>query len=295
MNCQIDVVPLSAIPNTPEWDRTVEAANSPVFYSSRFLSSVAAAPLLPADSASLLWVHDNTDAVAGIPVFRQTGIDPLHHLALLYSEFPDLPSSSGLLSHCWHCYDSRIVSAGCEGEALQLLLDSLRTLARAVKADYFGLVNVADPRTLAAMAAAGVRPHYMVDRYVMDLTRYASFEDYVAALHPDSRRELRRQFRRYEDSGAELTLEAMPFRDLDEVVLLCRRTAARYDAEFYYPQEQTRLLLINMGDALRLTSIRYNRERVGVLVCFLDRLKLHSMMQSAQCSPRKNCFRNCTA
>jgi len=246
-----------------------------VFYSSRFLNSVASAPLLPADSAILLLLHNENNIVAALPVFRQNGIDPLRFLAPLDSEFPDLPAKSGLLGHCWHCYDSQIVAAECETGSLRLLIDSLRAFAGTCHVDYSGLVNVADGRTLEAMVSAGVTPRPMVDRYVMDLTSFASFDDYIGALHPDSRRELRRQFRRYQDSTAELAVEKSPFQDLDEVVRLCRRTAARYDAAFYYPEDETRTLLTNLGDVVRLVSVRIGGERIGVLVCFLDPPRLH--------------------
>jgi hypothetical protein len=275
MTISFDVAPLTAIPRDLHWDRTVAAAKSPIFFSSRFLQAIAAAPLLSTESASLLWLDNGTGAVTGIPVFRQSSADPLHDLSHLQSELPGLSSSSGLLSHCWHCYDSQIISSVGDSSALKTLVDAMRSFARTLSVEYFGLVNVADGRTLNAMVEAGVRPHYMTDRYVLDLTAHSGFEDYIAALEPDSRRELKRQFRRYEQSGAELSVEAMPIRDLDEAVLLCRQTAARYDFAFYYPEMETRLLLDAMGDSLRLVSVRSGGERVGVLVCFLDPPRLH--------------------
>jgi len=155
------------------------------------------------------------------------------------------------------------------------LIDPLRDLARTMNTDYFGLINVSDPRTLAVMTSAGLTPRYMLDRYVMDLTGYLSFDDYVAALHPDSRRELRRQFRRYQESTAEMAVESTPVRDLDEVVSLCHQTTAQHGTGFYYPEEELKLLLTNMGEALRLFSVRHEGERVGVIVGFSDPPRLH--------------------
>src|SRR5260370_37486249 len=109
MSFQVDVVPLGAIPNEAEWDHTVKQAHSPVFYSSRFLNSVGAAPLLSTDSACLLRLHGNAEAVAGNPGFRPTGNDPLPHLMPLYSKFSDFSSSPGLLDHRWHFFDSPII------------------------------------------------------------------------------------------------------------------------------------------------------------------------------------------
>jgi Peptidogalycan biosysnthesis/recognition len=275
MTLQVEAHPLDQINSVSEWDHTVEAAGAPVFYSSRFLNSVATAPLLSANLASLLLLHNKSSIMAGVPIFHQNCVDPLNLLAPLRSEMPGLSSGSGLIGHCWHCYDTRIVSGGCRAGQSQLLVDSLRALARKVRADYFGLVNVSDPYTLEVMASAGVTPRYMIDRYVMDITGYSSFEDYVAALHPDSRRELRRQFRRYQESGAEIAVEVPPVRDLEEVVLLCLRTAARHGAEFYYPEEETKFLLASLDKTLRLFSVRYGGERIGVLVCFLDPPRLH--------------------
>ncbi|MEA2897882.1 MAG: hypothetical protein QOJ84_3497 [Bradyrhizobium sp.] len=272
---QTEIVPLETAPDVTNWEQVVKAAGSPVFYATRFLKSIATAPLLAVDSASLLLLRDRTGIVAGVPVFLQNRIDPLHHLAELYAQVPDLPTSNGLLGHCWHCYDSQIVALRRNNYDVRPLIDAFRALARTVGADYFGLVNVADPYTLNAMASSGLTPQYMVDRYVMEIETFSSFDDYIAALHPDSRRELRRQFRRYRESSAAVTVESAPFRDLDEVALLCRRTAARYQAEFYYPGEQTQALLENMGDVLRLISVRLGGERIGVVICFFDPPRFH--------------------
>jgi uncharacterized protein len=275
MSYQIVVHPLHAIGGLPGWDATVRAAGAPVFYSSQFLSSIALAPLLPTDAAFLIALQSDRGIAGGMPVFRQSCIDPIHHLAPLQSTFPDLSSSVGLLGHCWHCYDSRLVSAGLEVESLQMLVHSLRDLARAEGADYFGLINVAEPRTLKIMASFGMTPRYMTDRYIMDLSRYTSFDDYVVSLQPDPRRELRRQLRRLNESEAEIAIETMPLPDLDEIVLLCRQTAKRYDAEFYYPLEQTKSFLANMGDTMRFVSVRHRGARIGVLVCFFDPPRFH--------------------
>lgn len=274
MTVSFHVAPLDSIPSHLQWDRAVAAEGSPIFFSASFLNAMATAPLLQTESASLLWSANGAGAIAGIPIFEQPSSDPLGDLSHLYSELPGLSSGSGLLSNCWHCYDSRIVSLDGTN-AFASLIEAMRALARSRHVDFFGMVNVSHPETLDALIQAGVRPLHLTDRYILDLTRYDGFDAYVAALEPDSRRELKRQFRRYEESGAEVTVEEPPIRDLEEAVLLCRQTAARYDSAFYYPERETALLLSKMGNALRLVSVRSGGERVGVLVCFLDPPRLH--------------------
>jgi uncharacterized protein len=266
------VVPLETVDHVAGWDEAVRAANAPVFYSSEFLKCVATAPLTETDSAALLVLDDETGFVAAVPVFRQARIDPLELLAPLRDSLLDLATSSGLIGHCWHCYDTRIVTVR-EAQPHRIV-EVFERHARAVRAGYFGLVNVSDPMTLRIMNAAGITARHMTDRYVMDIEAYSSFDDYVAALQPNDRRELRRQYRRYESSAAELTVERHPFADIDEVVQLCRRTAVRYGAEFYYPQEPVRLLLAGVSSA-RLVSIRAGGERIGALICFVDGRRLH--------------------
>jgi hypothetical protein len=269
---RVDIIPLDAIDQVAGWDNTIRAAGCPVFYTTQFLRSVATTPLLESQSASLL-VLDDAVGFAGVPVFQQNRVDVIRLLLPLRDKFPDLAERSGLLSHCWHCYDSRIVSARGE-DRLHRLVEGLRRHAQALHTDYFGFVNVSDPLTLDIMEQAGIAPHYMTDRHIMGIGNYRAFEDYVAALQPDARRELRRQYKHYAASPAELAIEQPPFDNLDEVARLCRNTAARYDAEFYYPDGPLQFLLANLG-ATRLISIRIGGERIGVLICFFDPPRFH--------------------
>jgi len=269
---QVDCIALHAIQQVKGWDRVVQLAKAPVFYSTEFLRCIAIAPLLETQSAVLLLRSDET-GLAGVPVFLQDRIDAIGHLRPLYDQFPGLRDRPGVLGHCWHCYDSRIVAAQPADE-LEPVVVALRTIARQVGAEYFGLVNVSDPPTLEAMEKSGIMPRYMVDRYVMDISGFTAFDDYVARLTPDARRELRRQYRHYEAADVELVIEEPPFEHLDEVAHLCRNTAARYSAEFYYPSAPLQLLLSNLS-AVRLISIRIGGERIGVLICFFDPPRLH--------------------
>jgi hypothetical protein len=269
---QVDCIPLHAIHQVKGWDRTVQLAKAPVFYSTEFLHCIATAPLLEAQSAVLLLRSDEA-GIAGVPVFLQHHVDAIGHLTPLCDQFPGLRDRPGVLGHCWHCYDSRIVAAHSE-DSLESVIVALRSFARETGAEYFGLVNVSDPSTLEVMEKFGITCRYMVDRYVMDISRFAVFGDYVAELAPDARRELRRQYRHYEAANVTLTIEEPPFEHLDEVARLCRNTAARYSAEFYYPSAPLQLLLSQLS-AVRLISIRIGGERIGVLICFFDPPRLH--------------------
>src|ERR1700733_10696848 len=99
MTVSFDVAPLDSIPSHLQWDRVVAADQSPIFFSASFLNAMATAPLLPTESASLLWAENDAGAIAGIPVFEQPSSDPLGDLSHLHSELPGLSSGSGLLSH----------------------------------------------------------------------------------------------------------------------------------------------------------------------------------------------------
>nr|WP_276519526.1 GNAT family N-acetyltransferase [Bradyrhizobium elkanii] len=154
-------------------------------------------------------------------------------------------------------------------------MEAFHAQAAAEQAGYFGLISVSEPAILELMAQCGLPPRYTNDRFIMDVGHFGGFEDYVATLHPDIRRELRRQQRLFAASGATIAVETPPFDDLDEVVALCRRTAARYAGEFYYPALPTRRLLERLGPGLRLVSVRVGSVRIGVLVCFFEPPRFH--------------------
>jgi predicted N-acyltransferase len=137
------------------------------------------------------------------------------------------------------------------------------------------MVNVSDQMTLEALTRSGLTPHFMTERYQLDISQYAEFNDYICMLKPDARRELLRQYRRLSESTAIMSWESGRLQDVDEVVGLIRETAARYDAEFYYPEQETRQFLAHMADAIKILSIRREGERVGALICFPDHPRFH--------------------
>src|SRR5262245_8967377 len=121
----------------------IAVGDYPIFYSPKFLTTVGADPLLETDDAKILAVQSETGLDAAVPIFCQRSADPLGLLSGLYGEFPDLPLRSAILSHCWHCYDTRIGSFGKQAQ-VDALVDGLRAQALAQGVSYYGFVNVSD-------------------------------------------------------------------------------------------------------------------------------------------------------
>jgi hypothetical protein len=272
-NSVVDIVPLDTIGEIDGWDRVAASAGCPIFYRSAFLASIASDPLLES-RAQLLTLRTGGRLDAALPIFSQPQADPIGLLSRLHETFPDLATRPAILSHCWHCYDTRIALFAASAD-IRRLVEALHAQAAAEQAGYFGLISVSDPATLELMAQCGLPPRYTNDRFIMDVGRFRGFEDYVGTLHPDIRRELRRQHRLFATSGAAIAVEKPPIDDLDKVVALCRRTAARYAGEFYYPSLATGRLLERLGPSLRLISVRVGGERIGVLVCFFEPPRFH--------------------
>lgn len=256
-----------------EWRGFVDRSDASVFYSREVLTAYARGPLLPSARSLLFSVRESGGALsAAVPFYLQDDCDPF---GLLQQHVPGFDASrrKGLLTHCWHCYDTEVVGRPSHyGE----LLSEVKHAATELGAEHYGFLNVPEgSRTFRALRETNWEGHHLWDRFQLRPLEFATFGEYLLSLQPDYRRELQRQLRRMSDSGATCRIESPPFQDLPRVAMMCHETAARHGTGFYYPPERLESFLLGCGSCVRLIRIDLNTEVLGVFVCFLERDCLH--------------------
>jgi hypothetical protein len=250
----------------PVWDEAVRASGAPVFYERAYLEAYEDAPLAPVERCAYL-VAERDGAAAVLPVFLVAALDPLGALA---SAFPDAPSGRGLVTPGWHCYDGRIPATRPDAELAAALVAALGELAREAGVEWGALVNFTDG---AALGGAKAR---IDERFLLDLGRFESAEEYVASLAPKVRQNVRRWRRRAEDAGATLTVGRAADADLDGIVELARATAAKYGAgDFYRPGPFQRFVRA-LGDSAVAIEVRLGGRLISGGVCLVDAERFHT-------------------
>src|SRR4051794_34650946 len=188
---QIDTIDAAAYVNL--W----ENCGKPAFYHPRLLRAAQRHPLLPVSGAHYLAAWEGGRLEALLIAYQQNKPDPFGTLERTTGISFDQPEG-GLLGHIAHCYDSRILLRPSTGAvAAELLLVRLKALATELRIPGCGLINVADPASLTAAEQAGYAVNHMHDRFVIDHTPHGDFDDYVALLSRDGRREMKRQQRKF--------------------------------------------------------------------------------------------------
>jgi Acetyltransferase (GNAT) domain len=234
----------------PGWDELVEAAGAPVFYRAALLAAYQRRPLQPTLAVRYLTVDgpQGTDAV--LPAYLVPARDPF---AADRAERP----GRMVISHFWHCYDTRLPSAAVTAQVLPLLWAELGRLAAEWDADTYGLLNVATGGPLAeSLAATGLRPRARGPRYRLVLDAVECIDAYVAGLPSSARADLRRHGRRAGALGLEPVVLGPPFDDatVDRTVELLGHTEARYNPG-YYPATPLAHLLRTGGPQLRVIAM----------------------------------------
>lgn len=120
-----------------------------------------------------------------------------------------------------------------------------------------------------------MRGRFADERYVLDLTPFSSFDDYVTSLSRRIRQDTRRYRRRAEEAGVEVFWKKPAEADLDSVLEVVHLTAGRYGVQsFYRPgpfQEFVRLL----GESALIVELRLDERLIGAGVCMLDSSRFH--------------------
>jgi uncharacterized protein len=248
---------------------------APVFYDWRFLQAAEKSPLLPVEKTFYLVGHDAGRLVAFMPAYLQSSADPFGVLSRT-TPMKRAHEERGLFSHIMHCSESTILALADARELRLRMLELLRDVATDVGASYYGVLNVVDPDLLSCARGIHLEVNYMWDRFTLELAGLEGTDHLMAVLPADGRRELRRQLRKFEASGAEAIVERPPFRDLEEVARLCNQTTTKNGTPEYYPIRQMIDFITACSELVRLVSIKKGAERVGSLICFEQDGALHT-------------------
>jgi predicted N-acyltransferase len=248
------------------WDEAVRVSGAPVFYERTYLEAYEDAPLVAVERCAYL-IATRDDAVAVLPVFVVAEMDPLGALA---AAFPDAPSGRGLVTPGWHCYDGRIPATTPDDGLVADLVAALGDLARGAGVAWGALVNFMDGSELGGTRA-------MIDeRFILDLARFESPVAYVASLPPKVRQNVRRWRRRAEEAGVTITVGRAADADLDTIVELARRTAAKYGAGDFYRAGPFQRFVRALGDAAVAIEVRLGDRLLSGGVCLVDAERFHT-------------------
>jgi hypothetical protein len=248
------------------WDAAVRASGAPVFYERSYLEAYEDAPLAPVERCAYL-VATRDGAAAVLPAFLVAAMDPLGALA---SAFTGAPSGRGLVTPGWHCYDGRIPATRPHADLVAAVIAALGDFARDAEVEWGAFVNFTDT---AGLSGARAR---IDERFLLDLARFESVDDYVASLPPKVRQNVRRWRRRAEEAGATLVVGRAADADLDGIVELARLTAAKYGAgDFYRPGPFQRFVRA-LGDAAVAIEVRLGDRLLSGGVCLVDAERFHT-------------------
>jgi predicted N-acyltransferase len=250
------------------WDDLVRGDGAPVFYHSAYLAAYHDDPLGDVARFGYLLARDDAGVPVGaLPVGLHRDPDPLGQLPI---------TGPALLSHVWHCYDTRIVGAD-RPDVVAALLATLSRLASDWGADCYGLINVArDTATAASVTAAGWTGRYLVDRFATDLTGVTALPDYLARLRATGRANLTRNRRRAADHAMITTVSAPAGADLPEIAALCEATAARFGTGRFYPPQMFARFVTALGPLAHVIQVRQGGRLVAVGVCLADATRFHT-------------------
>ena len=253
--------------------RTYEAFHAvngaPVFYDWRLLLAAERSPLLPAERTFYWCARDGGNLVGFLPAYLQrlSVVDPLGLLART-AGVHDTGGEFGLFSHMMHCWETTIPCLG-RSDVREQLIAQLRNLGNRVGASYAGLLNVGDVALLSGLTESGLTVRPMVDRYVLDLSRFDDFDHLVRELPSDGRHEMNRQLRTFAASGATGRVLAPPYGDvLERQCQLCFETTARKGTPHYFPAEPLVRFVRHCGDVVRLVVIELEGHLVGGGICY---------------------------
>jgi hypothetical protein len=264
------------LPDPAEWDALVDCSGAPPFYRAAALASYDREPLLAPRRRLYLVCRERPDgpALAAVPAYLFDWMDPLGVLGGLVP-----PGRSGrpvLVSHFWHCYDTRVPARRLDAELVTAICARLAGCARALGAGSYGFLNVAEGGPLLPLLLdAGLEGRPMDTRFVLPLDGLATVDDYLATVVPRARQELRRHWRRAQAAGGHVSVARPSPADLDEATWLCRMTAAKHGNEGWYPEPALARMICALEQAV-LVWLRMPDGPAGVGVCFHDGDRFHN-------------------
>jgi predicted N-acyltransferase len=251
-----------------DWNSVVHASGAPVFYEHAYVSAYEQAPLTNADYSGCFVVRDGEKPVAVLPIYLQSAVNPLRRL---HEAYPEAAGQRVLLSHTWHCYDAHVPATA---EVLPRLLHAMTRAASVLEAHWWGFVNVERGSALSQqLRAAGLPARHLTDRWA---TRLTTYERYLSGLGIRARANLRRNERRSKEAG--VTVEVLPadHAALDEISLLCAKTATRFDTSGFYPGSTLTKFVLALGGLAHVIEVRQHGRLVAAGICLADATRFHT-------------------
>ena len=271
MSIEVQILQSIEAVDEDEYRAFHQASGASFFYDWRFLCAAERSPLLAIKGAFYLLAREDGRLVGFVPAYLQSvqTVDPFGLLARTAGIESDRDQSA-LFSHAMHCFDSNVLVL--EGAAVQaLLVTALKNLAATLNAQYVGLLNVAGAQARQQLAEHGLVVRYLVDRYFMDMTRFAGFDAVVKALPKDGRYEMTRQLRKFAAGAGVINMLSPPFDDrLEQLTELCQQTTARNGTPQYFPAQTLARFVRTCDGLIRLVLVEDQGVVVGGLICFVD-------------------------
>jgi predicted N-acyltransferase len=253
----------------PASQRLTEATGAPFFYGREFLTAYEHHPVQRVHDVFYVEVTaPDGELVAFVPCYVQG--DPLGALGLVDGEV-------ALLTHTWHCFDTRLVATDRSPAVVDGILDVLRREARRAGIARFGFINAeAGTPTAAALETAGLPGTHLDVRYCLDLTRFGAEADYLAMLRPNARLEYRRHLRRAEEAGVEVVERHAGADEDPERMRLFEVSMARLGSPGYYSAERIAAFLGEMRTQARVVEVTLDGDLVALGVLFVDGTKVYT-------------------
>jgi predicted N-acyltransferase len=272
------ITAIDAPPDMTVWRELLAESNAPVFYRPEFLAAYRSYPLRPVhDSRHLLLTDTQGKALAALPVYLVDFVDPFRTMTASETLGPGSAPACMVISHMWHCYDGRLLTARPDLAVVEASLEALRAQAAQWHAGTWGFVNVARHEWLGrCLDHLGITPIPARERYRLQLGPVASVGDYVAGLPPRVRHEARRCLRRAEDAGVTVRVDSPPLDAglLSRVAELLSYTAERHNPG-YYPPHLTAPFLRAVGPTLRIISLWRSGRAIAAGICFHEGRVFH--------------------
>ena len=248
----------------------VVTANGANFnYGLEFLRAYERYPIQRVHAVYYVEIHgDHGAPVAFAPCYVQG--DPLGALGLRDGEL-------ALLSHVWHCSDSRLVTA--EETTPQLarrMVAAMAEVARSARLRRFGFINVeVGSPTALALEAIGLTGSLVDTRYWLDLAGCGDEAGYLARLRRSSRMEYRRHRNRARDAGVVITHRPARAEEDRERLGLFEVAMERVGSAGYYSAEKIANFLRETPSA-RIIELTQGERLLAMSINFVDATRIHA-------------------
>jgi CelD/BcsL family acetyltransferase involved in cellulose biosynthesis len=246
----------------------VAATGANVYYGTEFMRAYERYPIQPVHDFYYVELLDGDAAVVAFAPCYVQG-DPLGALGLR-------PGEHALLSHVWHCSDTRLVAAQTTPTIGLEMLAAMREVARSAGLPRTGFINVAAGSPSAtALEAAGLDGIHLDTRYWLDLAHFGSEDGVLDAIKASDRREYRRHWRRATEAGVKIvTRPTRPDEDVDKLGLL-ETTMVRVGSPGYYDAAKLAAFLAEMPNA-RIIEITLDETLLALAIVFVDQTRMHA-------------------